>query len=286
MNSSTDPLSIRMVVTDLDGTLLGPDRTLSDRDHRTLVELGHAGVLRVIATGRSLYSASQVLADDLPVDVLIFSSGAGILDWPARRLLAARHLPAATVRMIAETLLAAHLDFMIQEPIPDNHRFTFVRTGRPNPDFDRRIELYRDFARPLDVDPKNLGHACQIIVIVPDDVRVFEQLKKDLHEANVVRTTSPLDGRSIWIEIFPADVSKGHAAQWLCDRRGIDPSRTLGIGNDYNDLDLLAWAGHGRVLANAPEALKAQFAVSDSHRHSGFTHAVMQHVNLAPKPMM
>ena len=286
MNSWTDSPPIRMVVTDLDGTLLGPDRSLSDRDYRTLVQLGDAGILRVIATGRSLYSAASVLADDLPVDVLIFSSGAGILDWSTRQILAARHLPAATVRMIAETLLAARLDFMIQEPIPDNHRFVFARSGRPNPDFERRIALYRDFARPVDADPKELGHACQIIVIVPDDVRVFEQLKKDLRDANVIRTTSPLDGRSIWIEIFPADVSKGHAAQWLCDRRGIDPSRTLGIGNDYNDLDLLAWAGHSRVLANAPADLKARFPVAKSHHSSGFTHAVMQHVDLAPKRMM
>jgi len=269
-----------MVVTDLDGTLLGPDRTVSSRDLQTLTDLGRAGVCRVIATGRSRYSAASVLPDDLPVDYLIFSSGAGIVDRKTGQMLYARNLSAETADRVAGFLTARRLDFMIQSPIPDNHRFTYVRVGRSNPDFERRIILYRKFARPLDRDVSNVGEACQIIVIVPEATgpSIYHDIKRRLAGVKVIRTTSPLDGQSIWIEIFPDGVSKAHAAQWLCDRHAIHPSRTLGIGNDYNDLDLLEWAGHSRVMANAPPVMMDRFDVTDSNRNSGFTHAVTQHI--------
>ena len=75
-----------MVVTDLDGTLLNDKREVSSEDYSTLLMLGEKNVPRVIATGRSLYSVSRVLPDDFPVDYLVFSSGAGCLEWKSRDL--------------------------------------------------------------------------------------------------------------------------------------------------------------------------------------------------------
>ena len=76
-----------MVVTDLDGTLLNDRRKVSREEYSTLLELGRREIPRVIATGRSLFSVSKVLPDDFPVDYLIFSSGAGCLEWKKRELL-------------------------------------------------------------------------------------------------------------------------------------------------------------------------------------------------------
>ena len=64
---------------------------------RYLVELGRRGRLRVIATGRNLFSARKVLPPDFPVDYVLFSSGAGIMDWPAQRLLRSVTMAAAEV---------------------------------------------------------------------------------------------------------------------------------------------------------------------------------------------
>ena len=71
----------KMVVTDLDGTLLNAQGVISEPELLTLKKLGNEGYCRVIATGRSLYSIRKTLAfDQLPVDYLIFSSGSGIID--------------------------------------------------------------------------------------------------------------------------------------------------------------------------------------------------------------
>jgi hydroxymethylpyrimidine pyrophosphatase-like HAD family hydrolase len=81
-----------MVVTDLDGTLLNSSASLSAANRDTLCRLGEQGVLRVVATGRNLYSARLAMTPDMPVDYLVFASGAGTLAWPDGELSNVQHL--------------------------------------------------------------------------------------------------------------------------------------------------------------------------------------------------
>ena len=91
---------------------------------------------------------------------------------------------------------------------------------------------------------------------------------------HVVRTTSPLDHASTWIELFPDGVSKAHASDWIRERHVIDPARTVAVGNDYNDLDMLEWAAHAYVVSNAPPSMRERFAVVRANDDEGFTDAV------------
>ena len=68
-----------LFIMDFDGTLLRSDRTFSSIDLDALEQLGELGIIRTIATGRSLYSFNTAAARDLPVDYVIFSMGAGVL---------------------------------------------------------------------------------------------------------------------------------------------------------------------------------------------------------------
>ena len=72
----------RAVFTDLDGTLLGSDQQLSPANHDVLEVLGQQGILRVVVTGRSLFSCRRVLDRSFPIDLLVTSSGAGIFSFP------------------------------------------------------------------------------------------------------------------------------------------------------------------------------------------------------------
>jgi len=91
-----------------------------------------------------------------------------------------------------------------------------------------------------------------------------------------VRTTSPLDGASLWLEVFAPGTNKSGAAAWLAERLGIGAQDTYAVGNDFNDLDLLEWAAHARVTANAPPELAARFRSVPSHDADGFAHAVRE----------
>ena len=265
-------------VCDFDGTLLRSDRTFSEADLDVLTRLGALGIIRAIATGRSIYSINTVDISELPVDFIVFSSGAGIMQYPGGRIIRNVSLEAHEVNRAIKILQQNHLDFMVHHPIPDNHAFSYYESTADNEDFKRRIALYRQFAKPLDKTPDGFGPATQLIAIVPpaENLPALEILREKLPDFNVIQTTSPLDAQSTWIEIFPANVSKSHAVSWLNNEFGLNSDQTLSIGNDYNDLDLLEWAGTSFVVENAPQDLKERFPVVASHNASGVSEAVQR----------
>jgi Cof subfamily protein (haloacid dehalogenase superfamily) len=271
----------RMVITDLDGTLLHTEGKVSPINISTLEELGRRQILRIIATGRSIYSASKVLPRSFPIDYLIFSSGAGILDWQTQHILAAHHLSSDEIAIASNLLIAHDIDFMIHRPIPDNQYFSYRTTGGGSPDFVRRCQRYQAFASPLEVTSIEFRKACQILAIDPNQgpQSKYDLIKQQLSMLKVIRSTSPTDGRSTWIEIFPASVSKGLASEWLARKHNVHQMTTLALGNDYNDLDLLQWAGHSFVVRNAPPDLKQAYRSVRSNDADGFTEAVEIWIN-------
>ena len=111
-----------MIATDLDGTLLGDARVIDERDWAGLAQLGRSGIVRVIATGRSLWSAQRVIPSELPIDYLVFSSGVGTVSWPDTKLIASHVMSDEVALTVAGKLAELGLDFMAQGPAPDSHR--------------------------------------------------------------------------------------------------------------------------------------------------------------------
>lgn len=280
---------VGLVATDLDGTLLGPDHTLGARDAAALRALGRAGVVRVVATGRSLHAAERVLDRGFPIDYLAVSSGAGIVDWRSGRLLHSHRFEARGARRVAEVLTRFGVDFMAHSPVPDDHRFRFVRARPVNPDFERRVGRYGEFATPWreggaaekrrgGVDGAREAHrleACQFVaILLPGESALFERLDAALPGFAVVRSTSPLDGRSIWAEVRPPGVGKAAAVAWLAERHRLDADRTAAVGNDYNDSDLLGWSANPFVVGNAAAELRERFRVVSANDAGGFSDVV------------
>ncbi len=269
-----------MVISDLDGTLYPRGGPFSSGDLQTLKSLSKEGIIRVMATGRSLYSLKKVIAPDFPIDYLIFSSGAGIMDWRSKELLKkVESLKGTEVKKAALLLKSRGLDFMIHRPIPENHFFTYYTSGLDNPDFESRCLLYREFAAPGSLQSGQFSPACQLLAIenVNHGELLYEKIKNKLKYLKVIRTTSPLNGRSIWIEIFPKTVSKGLAASWLAARLGRKADQVIALGNDYNDLDLLHWAGESYVVESSPAELKKNFSIITADWKGGNLAAAVQH---------
>ncbi|MCK5731229.1 MAG: HAD hydrolase family protein, partial [Draconibacterium sp.] len=77
--------NIKLVATDLDGTFLKNDQSISNKNIDALSGLGNAEIVRVVATGRNLRKVKDVLNDDIPFDFIVFSSGAGVYDWKEKK---------------------------------------------------------------------------------------------------------------------------------------------------------------------------------------------------------
>jgi hypothetical protein len=71
-----------------------------------------------------------------------------------------------------------------------------------------------------------------------------------------VRTEYPARDLSI-LDLLPPDVSKGWALERLASRLGVDRKETMAIGDNWNDVDMLEWAGQGIMMANAAQDLRA-----------------------------
>lgn len=270
MNST----SVRIVFTDLDGTLLDSRGTVSRENLACLHRLGTRNIIRVIATGRSQYSFKKVICQPFPADYLIFSSGTGIINLHDGQLLHASGLSTSDISSITEHLQAHQADFMVHHPVPDNHRFVYCGDPAANEDFSKRIQLYRSFADEYGISASFPDTAAQIIAILSDDTEHFSLIKTGLRDYQVTRTTSPLDHRSIWMEIQPRDTHKGSAASWLCNHLDIDRAESVGIGNDYNDLDLLDFTLHSYLLGNAPVELHDRYRLGPANDENGFSKAV------------
>jgi Cof subfamily protein (haloacid dehalogenase superfamily) len=264
-----------LFIMDFDGTLLRSDRTFSGIDIDALERLGKKGIIRTIATGRSLYSFNTVAVSDLPVDFVIFSTGTGVLQQDEGKIIRSVSLESHEVERICDVLRVLHLDFMIHRIIPDNHMFAYFRSNNRNPDFERRIALYRQFTTDLRCAGSVFGPAAQVLAVVSSEnaAAALEKCRNALTDFNVIQTTSPLDGKSTWIEIFPRAVSKSLTAAWLARSLGIDRKSIVSVGNDYNDLDLLEWTDTSYVVGNAPRDLKSRFTGVASNDNGGVAEA-------------
>jgi HAD superfamily hydrolase (TIGR01484 family) len=287
MGSYDGPLRLSspqgLFITDLDGTLLTDNKSISVEDLLMLKRLQDRGNVTAIATGRSIFSFTKLVGEyyfpetkDLPVDYVIFSTGAGIMDYPACRILKSFSLPNRDVQKVCQYLDTLGADYMVQQPVPRTSHFQYQKNSGDNPDFERRIALYHQFATPLHSgDLEEFGDATEVLCIVGQQQAELMtlQLTKTFPRLSVVRATSPLDHQSAWIEIFSPEVSKSRAAIWLCDRLALNREQVAAVGNDYNDEDLLTWVEAGYITANAPESLRQKFIEVASNANNPITDA-------------
>lgn len=261
---------MKILFTDLDGTLLNARQQVSAADRRSLAQLGREGIIRVIATGRSYFSLQKVVEADFPIDYVILSSGVGIMEWKSKSLIRQYEIPQTEVRRIARYLMTRQVDFMVHAALPHNHWFEYAHSNPHNADFARRLRLYAPYASELKA-ADNLPAASQFVLIFPDAESFTPEMRSMLKHTNSIRATSPLDNASVWYELLPQQASKQQAAQYICERFQLGAEESLAIGNDYNDRDLLDWAGTKWLVANAPQSLKERYPVTVSHNHSPLT---------------
>ena len=261
---------------DMDGTLILPDRGFHQRDIAALEALGEMGILRVVATGRSPFSFYRMMGKRvLPIDYLALSSGAAIQDYRSGKYLRSLSMTCEDTAFAVEILTELGYDFCLQRAIPENHVFTYKYTSESNPDMERRIAYYPGHCRPIRSGDENVV-STQIVVIVPPDrtESVLEAVTERLGDSyNVLRTTSPLDGESLWVEVFPRGISKSEGVAWIAGENGLTGKDCAAVGNDYNDHDLLEWVGSAFVVENSPVHLRTRFCEVPSGADGGVAEA-------------
>ena len=256
-------------VTDFDGTIKPANQGVAQADIEALKRLGKDGWCRVVATGRSLFAFARDWTPGLELDALIFSTGSGLCSWGALGpgpMLKSFSLSDQESKGAVEAAMQLGFGFFAYLAPPDSHHFYYLPPTQPSPPtgFNYRLKQYPAQCRPWPKDalrnncPPSLS---QIMIMVPTDI--VDQTEAKFHQLSpglsVLRSTSPFEDNHMWLEIFAPGVSKSHMATKLSQTLSLGTSTTVALGNDYNDIDLLKWAGCAFVTSDAPAKVRSNY---------------------------
>lgn len=266
----------KMFVSDFDGTMADNQSKVSNKNIEALKELAEHNVVRVLATGRSLFSLKTVVDADFPIDYLVFSSGIGVYDWKTKNLLQQNTIDKNKTSEIYDFLVERNYDFMVQLPVPNNHFFHHFSSDKPGNDFLSRIKYYE--SRGVDPILHCPEIASQFVIICHEESNHIKLLSETFPCVKVLKATSPLDRKSVWIEILPFGVSKASGIEFLRKKLSVDIAEIITVGNDYYDLDMLRYSlpENSYIVNNAPEDILKEFNIIGSNEDDGVAELISQ----------
>jgi Cof subfamily protein (haloacid dehalogenase superfamily) len=245
------PIPPRLIATDLDGTLLRDDKTVSARTIAALAAAEAAGIEVFFVTGRPARWMSVVAEHTARHGMAIVANGAAVYDLHRDRLLAAYPLDARDALQVLEALRAA---------VPGT-TFAVERTGgfAYDPEYvpyDPDVEAVVAPVEELLADAGGHQPLLKLLAKHPAiDPDVFlEKARAVAGEYAEITRSSP----SALLEISGTGVSKATTLARCCAERGITAEEVVAFGDMPNDLEMLSWAGTSYAVANAhPDVLAA-----------------------------
>jgi Cof subfamily protein (haloacid dehalogenase superfamily) len=263
----------RLVVCDLDGTLVAGHAPPSERVRRAVAGCAAAGVAVVLATGRSPRGVEPVAAAlGLSGGVHIFNNRALVQDFRGRarrRTLLARDVTASVVRACVAhgVAVAVHRDGRVLTPAYDGMPAISAHA------------IARGIAEAVGIAEVLAGRATQVTVAVspPDEAAAIAVVRAACRDR-----AAPIRAEPGVFDIVAAGVDKGAALRRLAASWGIDRVAVAAIGDGDNDLPLFAAAGLRIAMGNATAALKglADWSVG-SVTEDGAAHALESLVRYA-----
>jgi Cof subfamily protein (haloacid dehalogenase superfamily) len=245
---------IGLIALDLDGTLVDDDLLLRDRTVAAIREAIERGVSVSIVTGRMATSALR-FARELGIrEPIVGYQGALIRAIPddgdrrLGRLLLHRPLAAAATREAIEWSRSIGLDPHV------NHLERFVIRAD-----DPRVDDYSAFlgGRAIIVDDLIAWVRRPVSKVISVSEQPIDHAVLDVARARFEGRAAVTISHPRFLEFVRPGVSKGAAVAWLARRAGVPLANVLAIGDQFNDLEMIAAVGHGAAMPHAPLPVQA-----------------------------
>lgn len=248
-----------LLVCDMDGTLLQTDQGISQKNLSAIRNFVDRGGLFTVATGRNEKSVESYL-DRLPINVPgILYNGAAIYDFSNKSFIQEWRLPDVTKEIIRQ-LMVRFPDIGVE----------VYRNGVVYYPFENEITTMHRNREGFIPDMKNLESIPEnwhkvVLGIDPDQIQtVFEFLQTKKSHFDLVQSEPH------FIELLPKGANKGSALRILSRLIGISLDRTIAIGDNLNDFEMIQEAGFGFAVDNAHPNLKeiADHECADHNNHA------------------
>lgn len=269
-------MGIKLILLDLDGTLLTSDKRLSEGNRAALEQAAARGVYIVPSTGR-FYSGMPQVVRELPfVRYVVTINGAQIYDAAEDRVLHRAEMTARDVDRVfqrMEELPVLYDCFIDGWGCMDRRHYEQVERFIADPvvrqmilDLRRPMEDLRGWVRQTG---KSVQKTQMYFRHTADRDREMARFIRDFPDLSVTSSVS------FNIEINAGNASKGEGLRFLCRHLGIRPEESMACGDGSNDLSMIQAAGVGVAMANAdPLLLAAAKYVTDTNDNDGVAKAV------------
>jgi Cof subfamily protein (haloacid dehalogenase superfamily) len=278
---SISDLKYRMLVTDMDYTLLNKEKKVSERNREAVRKAMEKGVHIVVATGR-IYTSARVYAKLLGVCTPIIASNGAIIRE------AAFDNPMDTEKTIYKDVLSPEA---VKEMIRLSHKYglfchfftedtiyaeKLVNVSLRYTEWNKylgeqdqvKIKIVDDIYESLQKDGVQILKA----VVVDSDSEKIQGLRDSIEETGVVSVSQSMKDN---LEVMNKGVTKGSAVKMLAKLYGIDREEIIAIGDNENDLSMIEYAGLGIAMGNAEEALKkAAKHITGDYQQDGVAEAI------------
>jgi Cof subfamily protein (haloacid dehalogenase superfamily) len=271
--------AIRLIAIDIDGTLLDPHFQISPRDASALRSAHRAGAQILLATGRR-HDYALPVAEELGFPVWLISSNGALIRSSQGETFFADRLPRESA-----IKLIRHMDLFRGSAVltfdrPGHDALIIERVEELNQSISRWIEnnaAYIRYVSPLeealrDEDPIQAMYCGRVARMEEAQLRLAEA--DFLDEITILRTQYDHRDLSI-LDILNRHCSKGHALRRWAEYHHILPAEIMAIGDNYNDLEMLEFAGLPVIMGNASEELRQSgWKVTGSNAESGVAQAL------------
>ena len=260
----------KIVASDLDGTLLNKEQTVSEENFRAISEMNRLGVEFVPTTGRGMNEIDRSLINSPDIRYIITSNGAVLFDKNIGKPLLTRYVSKDSVHLILEALRPYNVFIAVHEG-----GTTYFDKNKYNPEFmnlcgidayhghilSQHAEAVEDFESFL-LSSDEMELIC--IFFEPDKgARTCKQIFED---SGKLCAANP---HANYLEVYSSEAGKGKTLAAFAEKLGVDIADVIAVGDSNNDSTMIQEAGLGLAVANACDALKelADQTICDHSEH-------------------
>jgi hypothetical protein len=249
-------MTIKLIATDVDGTLLHSDGTISARTRAALRAAAEAGLTVAFVSGRPPRWLDTLAADTGHVGLAVGANGAVLYDLATEQIVSAHLLAPELLKELGRALRTEfpQVQFAIEFGMSFAAEPGYVHDWQINPPYDRRGQ---PIAPPLTGPLDEISQEPAVKLLAKDrevDVDAFLAAALEVVGDRATITHSSSFGL---LEISAPGVTKATGLAELAESRGIAPHEVLAVGDMPNDVPMLMWAGRSYAVANAHPAAKA-----------------------------
>lgn len=249
-------MKYKLIVTDMDGTLLNSNKTISLKNKKSIECIMKKGYKVAIATGR-MYESAKYFAKVLDTKLPIIACNGGIVKNPdTKEVLYKNFIEVDKLKRVLDICDQINIYYhCYDDEVFYSKELKYSTEFNLNWNKDKSKEDRLNILVDKNIKKRIIDEKKEIlkVLIIDEDINKLKKLREKLEKISDIEVSSSLKTN---LEVMKKDVSKGNALELLCKKLDIKLSEVIALGDNENDLSMLKIAGLSVAMGNADDFVK------------------------------